>query len=485
MIKVVVFISGGILPVLALATIPTIIYGFMQSNIEFATSLIVLALLTISISYLIRKFVLPTRQLTTIQGFGAVGLSWIFMSLYGTIPYVLSGIDLSYTNIFFETVSGLTTTGSSILTDIEAVDKSLLIWRSTTQWLGGMGVIVLTITVLPLLGSGGINLFKAESPGPSADRLTPKFKDTAKLLWIVYISLTILQTILLYYSGLNIFDAFNHSLTTLSTGGFSTFNTSVSEFSTLSKFIINIFMYLAGTSFILLLKTIRSKSLSEFFKSTEFLFYSFIVISTAIIFLFKTIRINENIFESINNAFFTSLTLITTTGFTNLNYENWNINYKTFILGLMFLGGMAGSTAGGLKTIRVIALLKSVRNEIRKILYPNAIFKIRMSKSILPEKMIESVQTFFILYVAIFVLGTFAISISSNYHGTPLSFEATMSAVASAMNNIGPGLGEIGPVKNYFFIDSLTKTLLSLLMIIGRLEIFPIAILLYRKTWKS
>ena len=485
MIKVVVFISGGILPVLALATIPTIIYGFMQSNIEFATSLIVLALLTISISYLIRKFVLPTRQLTTIQGFGAVGLSWIFMSLFGTIPYVLSGIDLSYTNIFFETVSGLTTTGSSILTDIEAVDKSLLIWRSTTQWLGGMGVIVLTITVLPLLGSGGINLFKAESPGPSADRLTPKFKDTAKLLWIVYISLTILQTILLYYSGLNFFDAFNHSLTTLSTGGFSTFNTSVSEFSTLSKFIINIFMYLAGTSFILLLKTIRSKSLSEFFKSTEFLFYSFIVISTAIIFLFKTIRINENIFESINNAFFTSLTLITTTGFTNLNYENWNINYKTFILGLMFLGGMAGSTAGGLKTIRVIALLKSVRNEIRKILYPNAIFKIRMSKSILPEKMIESVQTFFILYVAIFVLGTFAISISSNYHGTPLSFEATMSAVASAMNNIGPGLGEIGPVKNYFFIDSLTKTLLSLLMIIGRLEIFPIAILLYRKTWKS
>ena len=485
MIKVVVFISGGILPVLALATIPTIIYGFMQSNMEFATSLIVLALLTISISYLIRKFVLPTRQLTTIQGFGAVGLSWIFMSLFGTIPYVLSGIDLSYTNIFFETVSGLTTTGSSILTDIEAVDKSLLIWRSTTQWLGGMGVIVLTITVLPLLGSGGINLFKAESPGPSADRLTPKFKDTAKLLWIVYISLTILQTILLYYSGLNFFDAFNHSLTTLSTGGFSTFNTSVSEFSTLSKFIINIFMYLAGTSFILLLKTIRSKSLSEFFKSTEFLFYSFIVISTAIIFLFKTIRINENIFESINNAFFTSLTLITTTGFTNLNYENWNINYKTFILGLMFLGGMAGSTAGGLKTVRVIALLKSVRNEIRKIFYPNAIFKIRMSKSILPEKMIESVQTFFILYVAIFVLGTFAISISSNYHGTPLSFEATMSAVASAINNIGPGLGEIGPVKNYFFIDSLTKILLSILMIIGRLEIFPIAILLYRKTWKS
>jgi len=304
-------------------------------------------------------------------------------------------------------------------------------------------------------------------------------------LWIVYISLTLIETILLYFSGLSLYHAFNHSLTTLSTGGFSTFNTSVNQFSTMSKLIINIFMFLAGTSFILLLKTIRSKSLSEFLKSTEFLFYSFMVIATASIFLFKTNYVNENILESINNAFFTSLTLITTTGFTNLNYENWNINYRTFILGLMFLGGMAGSTAGGIKTIRVIALLKSVRNEIRKIFYPNAIFKIRMSKSILPEKMIESVQTFFILYVAIFVLGTFAVSISSNAFGDPMSFEATLSAVASAMNNIGPGLAELGPTKNYFFLDSSTKVLLSLLMVIGRLEIFPIAILLYRKSWKS
>ena len=317
MIKVVVFISGGILPVLALATIPTITYAFIQENMEYAFSLIALALITFFLSFLIRKFVLPTRQLTTIQGFGAVGLSWIFMSLFGTVPYLLSGIDLSFVNILFETVSGLTTTGSSILNDINSVDKSLLIWRSTTQWLGGMGVIVLTITVLPLLGSGGINLFKAESPGPSADRLTPKFKDTARLLWIVYISLTMLETMLLYFSGLSLYHAFNHSLTTLSTGGFSTFNTSVNEFSTISKLIINIFMFLAGTSFILLLKTIRSKSLSEFFKSTEFLFYSFMVVATATIFSFKTIYISENILDSINNAFFTSLTLITTTGFTN------------------------------------------------------------------------------------------------------------------------------------------------------------------------
>src|SRR5210317_823665 len=483
MIKVVVFISGGILPVLALATIPTIIYGFMQSNIAFATSLIVLALLTISISYLIRKFVLPTRQLTTIQGFGAVGLSWIFMSLFGTIPYVLSGIDLSYTNIFFETVSGLTTTGSSILTDIEAVDKSLLIWRSTTQWLGGMGVIVLTITVLPLLGSGGINLFKAESPGPTADRLTPRFQDTAKLLWGVYSGLTLIETVLLYMSGLSFYSALNHSLTTLSTGGFSVLNTSVSEMTQPAKWVIIIFMFIAGTSFTLVFKSFQN--IKSLFESTEFKFYSFIVISTSLIFIPKTLSISDSLPEAVNTAMFTALGLVTTTGYSNADYELWSVDYRAFILGLLFLGGMAGSTAGGLKTIRVIALLKSVRNEIRKIIYPNAIFKIRMSKSALPEKMIESVQTFFILYVAIFVLGTFALSATSSISGINLSFEGILSSVASAMNNIGPGLNEVGPTQNFAFMDSMSKLVICFLMIVGRLEIFPIAILFYKKTWKN
>ena len=485
MFKIILFISGGLLPVLGISLLPSMLHAYFNERTDYANSLLFLLLSSLLISYLIRKYISPARQLNTIQGFGAVGLSWILLSLFGTIPYLFSDINLNYIDILFETISGLTTTGSSIITNVESVDKSLLMWRSTTQWLGGMGIIVLTITVLPLIGTGGINLFKAESPGPSADRLTPKFKDTAKLLWIVYISLTIIETILLYISGLTLFDSFNHSLTTLSTGGFSTFNSSVSNFSEQSKAVINLFMYLAGISFILLLRTFRSRSLNDFFKSTEFKFYTSIVLASSTIFFAKTYSISTGISEAINDAFFTSLTLITTTGFTNLNYENWNINYRTFILGLMFLGGMAGSTAGGIKTIRVIALLKSVRNEIRKIFYPNAIFKIRMSKSILPEKMIESVQTFFILYVAIFVVGTFALSISINTFGNAISFEGVLSAVASAMNNIGPGLAEIGPVDNYYFLDGASKIILSILMIVGRLEIFPIAILLYKKTWKS
>ncbi len=485
MLKIILFISGGLFPIFSLSLIPTLIHTVIEKNYSFCVQLIIYIAVLLILHLVIKKYILPSRQLNTIQGFGAVGISWFLISIYASIPYLFSGINLTYIDILFETISGLTTTGSSILTDIESVDKSLLIWRSTTQWLGGMGIIVLTITILPLLGSGGINLFKAESPGPSADRLTPRFQDTARLLWVIYISFTFIETLLLYFSGLSFYNSFNHAFTTLSTGGFSTFNSSVSEFSALTILIINIFMFLAGSSFILLLKVLRNKNLSEVFNSSEFKFYTFIVFSTATIFLVKTISLSESIVLAINNALFTSLTLITTTGYTNLDYENWNINYRVFILGVMFLGGMSGSTAGGIKTVRVIALLKSVRNEIRKIFYPNAIFKIRMSKSIIPERMIESVQTFFILYVAIFVLGTFAISVSSNISGAPLSFEAILGGVASAMNNVGPGLGELGPIKNYFYLDQGSKLILSLLMIIGRLEIFPIVILLYRKTWKS
>ena len=485
MLKIILFISGGLFPIFSLSLLPTLIHTVIEKNYSFAVQLIIYIAVLMILHRVIKKYIVPSRQLNTIQGFGAVGMSWFLISIYASIPYLFSGINLTYIDILFETISGLTTTGSSILTDIESVDKSLLIWRSTTQWLGGMGIIVLTITILPLLGSGGINLFKAESPGPSADRLTPRFQDTARLLWVIYISFTFIETLLLYFSGLSFYNSFNHAFTTLSTGGFSTFNSSVSEFSALTILIINIFMFLAGSSFILLLKVLRNKNLSEVFNSSEFKFYTFIVFSTATIFLVKTISLSESIVLAINNALFTSLTLITTTGYTNLDYENWNINYRVFILGVMFLGGMSGSTAGGIKTVRVIALLKSVRNEIRKIFYPNAIFKIRMSKSIIPERMIESVQTFFILYVAIFVLGTFAISVSSNIAGAPLSFEAILGGVASAMNNVGPGLGELGPIKNYFYLDQGSKLILSLLMIIGRLEIFPIIILLYRKTWKS
>src|SRR5210317_831353 len=483
MLKIIIFISSAVYPVLAASLIPTMVYSYYEKEYSFANSLLIFSVATLLLSFLIRKNILPTRKLSTIQAFGAVGISWILISIYGTIPYLLANIKLSYIDILFETISGFTTSGSSILTNIEAVSASLLLWRSTTQWLGGMGIVVLTITVLPLLGSGGINLFKAESPGPTADRLTPRFQDTAKLLWGVYSGLTLIETVLLYMSGLSFYSALNHSLTTLSTGGFSVLNTSVSEMTQPAKWVIIIFMFIAGTSFTLIFKSFQN--IKSLFESTEFKFYSFIVISTSLIFIPKTLSISDSLPEAVNTAMFTALGLVTTTGYSNADYELWSVDYRAFILGLMFLGGMAGSTAGGLKTIRVIALLKSVRNEIRKIIYPNAIFKIRMSRSALPEKMIESVQTFFILYVAIFVLGTFALSATTTFYGTNISFEGILSSVASAINNVGPGLSELGPMQNYSFMDPMSKLVFCFLMIVGRLEIFPIAILFYKKTWKN
>ena len=418
------------------------------------------------------------------EGFLIVVLFWVILSIASSIPFMLDKqLSLSFADALFESVSGWTTTGATIINNLDILSPSILIYRQELQWLGGMGIVVLTITVLPLLGSGGINLFKAESPGPTADRLTPRFQDTAKLLWGVYSGLTLLETGLLYFSGLSFYSALNHSLTTLSTGGFSVLNSSVSEMTQSAKWIIILFMFIAGISFTLIFKSFQDfRSLLE---STEFKFYSFIVVASSLIFIPKTLAVSSSLLEAVNTAMFTSLSLITTTGFTNADYEVWSVDYRAFILGLMFLGGMAGSTAGGLKTIRVIALLKSVRNEIRKILYPNAIFKIRMSKSALPEKMIESVQTFFILYVAIFVLGTFALSTTSSISGINLSFEGILSSVASAMNNIGPGLNEVGPTQNFAFMDSMSKLVICFLMIVGRLEIFPIAILFYKKTWKN
>ena len=257
MLKIIIFISSAVYPVLAASLIPTIVYSYYEKEYSFANSLLILSVATLVLSFLIRKNILPTRKLSTIQGFGAVGISWILISIYGTIPYLLANIKLSYIDILFETISGFTTTGSSILTNIEAVSASLLLWRSTTQWLGGMGIVVLTITVLPLLGSGGINLFKAESPGPTADRLTPRFQDTAKLLWGVYSGLTLLETGLLYFSGLSFYSALNHSLTTLSTGGFSVLNSSISEMTQSAKWIIILFMFVAGISFTLIFKSFQ------------------------------------------------------------------------------------------------------------------------------------------------------------------------------------------------------------------------------------
>ncbi len=482
MIRVAAFVGSSILRVLGLAILASGLVGVLYSETSIATSLIILSSIYTILGYLGAKYLRPDKQLTITQGFAAVGLSWLSLTLAGIVPYLISLPEMSFTDALFETASGFSTTGSSVIINPSELPKAIIFWRSITQWVGGMGIIILTISVMPLLGSGGLNLAKAESPGPNPDRLTPLFKDTAVILWGVYLVFTLAQTLLLFFSGLDIFSALNHSFTTLSTGGFSTFDTSVSSLSNSTKLILCLFMFIAGTSFTLHYKSRRN--LKEYLYSSEFKFFTFIVFFSASIFYIFLNTSGKDSITSIIESLFTSLAIITTTGYSSSNFELWPGGLKILILGLMFVGGMSGSTGGGIKVVRVVALLKTVRNELKKLIFPKAIFKVRMSKSAMTEQSLESVQTFFILYITVFGIGSVLLGLTSYFGGISLSIETILSSVASALNNIGPALDQAGPFDTYFFFDNYSKILLAFIMLVGRLELFPIAILFNAKTWK-
>jgi len=483
LIRVAAFVGSSILRILGVAILFSGLIGMYYKENSIGIKLVILSSSYLIIGFLGNRYLRPKKQLTITQGFASVGLSWITLTLAGVFPYLLSLPNLSFVDALFETASGFSTTGSSIFIAPSELPKAIQFWRSITQWVGGMGIIILTISVMPLLGSGGLNLAKAESPGPNPDRLTPRFKDTAQILWGVYLVFTITQTILLSLSGVDFFSSVNHSFTTLSTGGFSTYDNSVSEFSITSKLIICLFMFIAGTSFSLHYKS--RKNIKEYLKSSEFKFFTSIVIfSSAILFIFLYSTTSQLLISFVESLF-TSLAIITTTGFSSSNFELWPGGLKILLLGLMFVGGMSGSTGGGIKVVRLVTLLKTVRNELKKLIFPRAIFKVRMSKSAMTEQALESVQTFFILYITVFGIGSVLLGLTSYFGGIQLSIETILSSVASALNNIGPALDQAGPFDTYYFFDSYSKILLSFIMLVGRLEMFPIVILLNKKTWKN
>ena len=483
MIRVAAFVGSSILRVLGIAILFSGFIGMYYKENIIGINLVALSLAYLIIGFFGNKYLRPKRQLTITQGFAAVGLSWITLTLAGVFPYLLSLPNMSFVDALFETASGFSTTGASIISDPSELPKAIQFWRSITQWVGGMGIIILTISVMPLLGSGGLNLAKAESPGPNPDRLTPRFKDTAQILWGVYLVFTIAQTVLLTFSGIDFFSSLNHSFTTLSTGGFSTFENSVSEFSNISKLIICLFMFIGGTSFTLHYKS--RKNFKEYLYSSEFKYFTFIVIFASLILFIYLYTSDNGLTKSIVESVFTSLTMITGTGYSSTNFEVWPGGLKILLLGLMFVGGMSGSTGGGIKVVRVVALLKTVRNELKKLIYPKAVFKVRMSKSAMTEQSLESVQTFFILYITVFGIGSVLLGLTSYFGEIQLSIETILSSVASALNNIGPALDQAGPFDTYVLFDNYSKVLLAFIMLVGRLEMFPIVILLNKKTWKN
>ncbi len=419
-------------------------------------------------------------ELTTREGFAAVGLSWVAIAFFGSLVYLFTGAITDFTNAFFETASGFTTTGSSILADPGTLDHGVLFWRAFTQWLGGMGIIVLSIAILPLLGVGGVQLARAESPGVSPDRLTPRFRDTATRLWLVYAAFTAVEAVLLMFGDMNAFESVTHALTTLATGGFSTNAGSVGAYSAYSQWVVIVFMIIAGTSFALHYRALRDPA--EYPRHPEFrLYFSILVIATLVIIVGTW---GGDIATTIRDAVFVSVAMVTTTGFGTVDYGLWIPVLQLVVVGLMFIGGMSGSTSGSVKTYRLAVLVKSSRADLRKLVHTRGVFLTRFGKENVSDEIVRSVQAFFLAYMFIFMTGVVFLGMLDALAGSGLDITSTVTAVATAIGNVGPGLNEVGPTTTFVTVPAAGKWMLAGLMIVGRLEIFPILILFTRELWR-
>ena len=431
------------------------------------------------------------KEIKKREGYIIVAFGWIFMSLSGMLPYLFSGTTETVANAFFETMSGYTTTGASILDDIEAVPKGILFWRSMTHWIGGMGIIVLAIAILPLLGIGGMQLFAAEAPGPSADKLHPRITDTAKRLWYIYVGYTLAETLLLYLAGMSFFDAINHSMATLSTGGFSTKNASLAYWNgnPLIEYIVILFMFLAGSNFVLSYFVFKGK-VQKAINDDEFKYYFFLTIIFAII-AALVVYFKANVPESsyhpmvlgefesaFRHALFQVVSVITTTGFVTADFTNWTPFLKIFFFGLMFLGGSAGSTAGGVKVVRHILMIKNGLLEFKRTLHPRAIIPVRYNKKAVSENIVFNVLGFFILYMLVFIIGAVVLGAMG------IDFETAIGGSASSLGNVGPAFGQLHPLANFNGLPDGGKWWCSFLMLLGRLELFTVLILFMPIFWK-
>jgi trk system potassium uptake protein TrkH len=452
-------------------------------------------IITISVGLLLYFFNKPTS--TNIQkkeGYLIVTLGWLTLSITGMLPYLLSGAIPNLTNAFFETLSGYSTTGSSILTDIESMPKGILFWRSATHWIGGMGIIVLTIAILPLLGIGGMQLFMAEAPGPSADKLHPRISDTAKRLWLIYVSLTITEFLLLKVAGMTWFDAINHAMATMSTGGFSTKNASLAHYNGMPmvQYIVIAFMFIAGTNFVLTYFALKGK-IKKIFESEEFKYYFFGtlilagLIAVLVIFFqdpnLKTTIAHPMVFgkveSAIRHSLFQVISVITTTGFVSADFTMWSFFATGIFFSLFFVGGSAGSTSGGVKIVRHIVMLKSSFLEFKKALHPNAIIPVRYDDKTVSQTIVFNIISFFIIYMFIFIVSSTILT----FFG--LDFTSALGAAASSLGNIGPAIGSVSPVDNYAHLSNGAKWFCSFLMLIGRLELFTVLILFSPFFWRK
>lgn len=419
------------------------------------------------------------RMFSAQEGFAATGLSWIFMSAFGALPFFLSGQIPSYVDAFFEMVSGFTTTGASILTDVEALSRCNLFWRSFSHWLGGMGVLVFLLAVVPGArknGGTGIYLMRAESPGPSVDKLTPHLRQTAMILYGIYILLTALCIGCLLLGGMPVFDSFCIAFGTAGTGGFAIKNSSMGGYSYFLQTVVTVFMFLFGVNFSLYYMLLLRK-FKAVFKNEELRLYFGIAAGSIILIAINISRMYNTVYESVHHAAFQVVSIMTTTGYGTVDFEQWPAFSKAILLSLMFIGASAGSTGGGLKVSRVLLRMKSIRRTIRKTLHPRRVQPVYMDGRAVSEEVCDNVNAYLAIYCVILVLSFAIISVDGFSIGT------NFSAVASCFNNIGPGFELVGATQNFSIYSDLSKIILSLDMLLGRLEIFPLLLLLSPDTW--
>ncbi len=412
------------------------------------------------------------------EGYITVALSWILISLFGCLPFIISGYIPNFIDAFFETVSGFTTTGASILSDVEALPKSLLFWRSFTHWIGGMGVLVFLVAILPLFGGTNLNLIKAESPGPSVSKLVPKVKSTAKILYTIYIAMTLLMIVLLLFGGMNLFEALTTAFGTAGTGGFGIKNSSLAGYSPYIQNVVTIFMIFFGIDFSIYY-LILMKKFSAVLKSNEVRTYLLIILSSILVIGFNIRHLFPSVSEALHHSSFQVASIITTTGFATADFDLWPSLSKTILVVLMFIGACAGSTGGGMKVSRIIILFKSIIKEIKILAHPKSTIKITMNGRPVEHETVRSVNVFTVAYLSIFVLALLLISLDN------FDFTTNFTAVAATINNIGPGLSKVGPTMNFSEFSSFSKLVLSAAMLIGRLEIFPMLMLFSPATWKK
>ncbi|MGI5926833.1 MAG: TrkH family potassium uptake protein [Thermacetogeniaceae bacterium] len=468
--RLVINLMGKALVLLGLFMILPLLWALYDQGPDRA-AFIISILITLSSGLLITWLVPGDGEIRYRESFVIVTVGWVLASFFGSLPYLLSGVCTSFPDAFFETVSGFTTTGASIFTDVEILPRGIIFWRSLTHWLGGMGIIVFLVALLSNLGAGANRIFQAEAPGAVTSKIMPRISETARILWITYLVMTIIETGLLWYFGMPLFDALCHTFGTVATGGFGIKNQSIGAYHQASiQWVITVFMFLSGANFALYYQALRGRSLKVFWRNEGFRLYTAIVLLAALVVAINTHHLFSGE-ELIRTSLFQVVSIITTTGYATADFNLWPYTAQAVLVTLMFIGGCSGSTSGSIKVERILLLLKQGVVEIRRMIHPRIVLSSKIEGNHISLELVSNVQQFFFLYITIFVISGIIITAMG------VDLVSGFTAVAATLGNVGPGLGEVGPAGNFAHIASMGKILLSVLMLLGRLEIYTVFVL--------